>query len=99
MAESPQQDKPFLTEHTPPSTDWMDTPVNIKKGFYGYASAPRSVEYLGLPNARPWNPMEKDWKLPDNWQKIIHEGFRDRLERFRSFKIFMDICVRCGACA
>ena len=24
---------------------------------------------------------------------------KERLERFRSFKIFMDICVRCGACA
>ncbi|MCP4111529.1 MAG: (Fe-S)-binding protein [Desulfobacteraceae bacterium] len=82
-----------------PSTDWMDTPINIRKGIYCYASNPKSVKYVGLPNARAWNPVEDDWKLPENWQEIVHNGFRERLERFRSFKVFMDICVRCGACA
>ncbi len=85
--------------HQPPRSDWMDTPVEIRKGMYCYASNPKSVETLGLPNARPWNPLEEDWKLPENWQQIIHEGFKERLEKFRSFKVFMDICVRCGACA
>ena len=40
--------------HKPPATDWMDTPVDIRKGMYCYASNPKSVEYVGLPNARPW---------------------------------------------
>jgi heterodisulfide reductase subunit C len=52
----------------------------------------------GLPNAR-LEPLDDDWQLPENWQEIIHEGFKERLEKFRSFKVFMDICVRCGACA
>jgi len=86
-------------DRKPPKTGWMDTPVNIRKGIYCYASNPKSVEYLSLPNARKWNPLEEDWKLPENWQEIIHNGFKERLERFRSVKIFMDICVRCGACA
>ena len=34
-----------------------------------------------------------------NWKQIILEGMRERLDKFRSLKIFMDICVRCGACA
>jgi hypothetical protein len=51
-------------EHKPPQKGWMDTPVNIRKGKYCYASNPKSVEYLGLPNARPWNPLDVDWKLP-----------------------------------
>jgi Fe-S oxidoreductase len=85
--------------HRPSGAGWMDTPVDIRKGMYCYASNPKSVETLGLPNARAWNPMEDDWKLPDNWQQILHEGFKERLEKFRSFKVFMDICVRCGACA
>ncbi|MEZ4526519.1 MAG: (Fe-S)-binding protein [Desulfobacterales bacterium] len=80
-------------------TEWMDTPVNIRKGMYCYAANPKSVETLGMPFARNWNPMEEDWKLPENWQEIIHKGFKERLGRFRSFKVFMDICVRCGACA
>ncbi|MDP7354060.1 MAG: (Fe-S)-binding protein [Desulfobacterales bacterium] len=84
---------------TPPQTGWMDTPVQIRKGMYCYASNPKSVEYVGLPNARAWNPLDDDWKLPENWEEIIFEGFRERLDRFRSFKVFMDICVRCGACA
>ena len=84
---------------TPPQTGWMDTPVQIRKGMYCYASNPKSVEYVGLPNARAWNPLDDDWKLPENWKEIIFEGFRERLDRFRSFKVFMDICVRCGACA
>ena len=85
--------------HRPSGAGWMDTPVDIRKGMYCYASNPKSVETLGLPNARAWNPLEDDWKLPENWKEIIHEGFRERLEKFRSFKVFMDICVRCGACA
>ena len=86
-------------DHRPSGAGWMDTPVDIRKGMYCYASNPKSVETLGLPNARPWNPLDDDWKLPENWQQIVFEGFRERLEKFRSFKVFMDICVRCGACA
>ncbi|MDY6905077.1 MAG: (Fe-S)-binding protein [Thermodesulfobacteriota bacterium] len=86
-------------DHRPPSTGWMDAAVEIREGMYCYASNPKSVEYVGLPNARKWDPLEDDWQLPDNWQQILHEGMKQRLERFRTFKVFMDICVRCGACA
>ncbi len=86
-------------DHRSSGAAWMDTPVDIRKGMYCYASNPKSVETLGLPNARAWNPLEDDWKLPDNWQQIVYEGFRERLDKFRSFKVFMDICVRCGACS
>lgn len=27
------------------------------------------------------------------------QGMKERLEKYRSFRLFMDICVRCGACA
>jgi Fe-S oxidoreductase len=86
-------------DYKPPKTGWMDTPVNIRKGIYSYASNPKSVETLSLPNARQWNPVEEDWKLPENWKEIVINGIKERLEKFRSFKVFMDICVRCGACA
>ncbi|RPJ71668.1 MAG: (Fe-S)-binding protein, partial [Desulfobacteraceae bacterium] len=101
MAEKQPTPKELLDriDYQPPHADWMETPVDIRKGMYCYASNPKSVATLGLPNARPWNPLDEDWKLPENWQQIIHEGFKERLERFRSVKLFMDICVRCGACA
>jgi len=101
MADAKPKPQDVLNQlnYQPPRTGWMETPVQIRKGMYCYASNPKSVNILGLPNARPWNPTEDDWKLPENWQQILHEGFKERLERFRSFKVFMDICVRCGACA
>jgi Fe-S oxidoreductase len=77
----------------------MDIPVDIRKGMYCYSANPKSMETLSAPNVRKWNPEEDDWLLPDNWQEILHNGLKERLEKFRSFKVFMDICVRCGACA
>ncbi len=99
MSDLPKAEELIKIDHNPPSKGWMDTPVNIRPGMYCYASNPKSVEYLSLPNARAWNPIEDDWKLPENWKEIIHEGFKERLDKFRSIKIFMDVCVRCGACA
>lgn len=99
MSDLPKAEELIKVDHNPPSTGWMDTPVNIRPGMYCYASNPKSVEYLGMPNARAWNPLEEDWKLPENWKEIIHEGLKERLDRFRSLRLFMDICVRCGACA
>ncbi len=53
MSDLPQSDELFSKiDHRPPSSGWMDTPANIRKGMYCYASNPKSVEYLGLPNAR-----------------------------------------------
>jgi Fe-S oxidoreductase len=77
----------------------MDTPAEIKKGYACYAGNPKSVEAVGMPNPRTWSCFDEDWQLPENWQEIIYEGFKERLDKFRSFKVFMDICVRCGACA
>ena len=82
-----------------PEKDWRDVPFELKKGCFNYAAVPHSQKYLDLPNVRKWQPMDADWQLPTNWKEIIFEGFRDRLKRFRSLQIFMDVCVRCGACA
>ena len=98
--ELPKPEELLEVDHTPPKkTGWMDTPVEIRKGMYCYAGNPKSLETLGFPNARQWNPLDDDWKLPENWKEIVFEGLRERLDKFRSFKVFMDICVRCGACA
>jgi Fe-S oxidoreductase len=86
-------------EFAPPKTGWMDTPAALRKGNYCHGANPQAIEYLGLPNPRKWQPADADWNLPANWQEIILEGMRDRLEKHRSFRLFMDTCVRCGACA
>ncbi len=86
--------------YKPPKKHWTETmPDFEKRGSYNYGGSPDSVSYVHQPNPRKWQPYEADWKLPENWKEIILEGFRERLDKFRSLKLFMDICVRCGACA
>ena len=99
MAKLPKPQELTKIDFKPPETSWMDTPVEFRPGTYSYASKPESLEMIGFPNPRIWSPADEDWKLPENWQTIILDGLRDRLQRFRSLKVFMDICVRCGACA
>jgi Fe-S oxidoreductase len=82
-----------------PKNDWWDVPAEFKPGNYAYPAKQEIVEYHKFPNPRLWDPESDDWKLPENWQEIILQGLKERLDKFRSLKIFMDCCVRCGACA
>jgi Fe-S oxidoreductase len=99
MAKLPKPEELSKIDLTPPATDWMDTPVVFKEGMFCHGSKPKSLEIVEFPNPREWRPADADWKLPENWQQIIIEGIADRLKKYRSFRLFMDICVRCGACA
>ncbi len=83
----------------PPETGWMDNRAQFKEGTYSYPAAGKNLKALGMPNPRQWSPTDDDWKLPENWREIILQGMKERLEKYRSFRLFMDICVRCGACA
>lgn len=86
-------------KYKPNHKSWLNPEVEIRHGVFNYSGIPKNVEYLELPNPRKWQPTEPDWQLPENWKEIIINGLKERLDRFRSLKIFMDICVRCGACA
>jgi len=100
MADTPKPEELAKIDHTPPVFEgWIDTPPEIRRGIACYGSKPKDLEYVGLPNPRDWSPFDDDWKLPENWEEIVYEGMKERLDKFRSFKLFMDICVRCGACA
>jgi Fe-S oxidoreductase len=96
---------PSLMTGAYPTKDWMEMPVVFKPGSAAYPGKKDIVGYLhkqqGLhfPNARDWSPLDDDWKLPENWKEIVMNGLKERLDKFRSLKIFMDCCVRCGACA
>ena len=99
MAKLPKPEELSKIDYAPPKSGWMDTPVVFKEGMFCHGSKPKSLETLGFPNPRDWRPADADWKLPENWKEIILEGIADRLKKYRSFRLFMDICVRCGACA
>ena len=95
----PKPGKSMRIDHKPPQKGWMDVPVDFKPGTYSYPAKAKSLNILDMPNPREWSPTDEDWKLPENWKEIVREGFKDRLDKYRSFQLFMDICVRCGACA
>lgn len=99
MSEVLKPDELVKIDFNPPRTSWMDTPVKFKPGTWSYPAAGKNIKALGMPNPREWSPADDDWKLPENWKEIVLKGMADRLSKFRSFKLFMDICVRCGACA
>jgi len=99
MVDTPKPDQLAKISYNPPRSGWMDTPVEIRDGIYCYGGKPQNLEIVDFPNPREWKPTEKDWKLPKEWKEIVYEGLRERLDKHRSLRLFMDICVRCGACA
>jgi Fe-S oxidoreductase len=99
MAEESAKDKPLEIDYTPPARSWLESAVEFRKGTYCYPAASKHEKYLDLPNPREWHPTEEDWKLPENWKETLLKGMKDRLKHYRSFQLFLDICVRCGACA
>jgi Fe-S oxidoreductase len=92
-------ESPNILKGDRPERHWMDVPVEFHPGNFCYSGKQKIVEELKFPNPREWQAPDDDWQLPENWQETILEGMRERLKKFRSFKVFMDICVRCGACA
>jgi Fe-S oxidoreductase len=94
-----RQEELLKVDYEPAARDWADPSVTFKKGTYSYGAPLKHQKYLGLPNQREWQPTDPDWKLPENWKEIILEGMGKLLKRHRSFKLYLDICVRCGACA
>ncbi len=97
--QTPRPEQLTQVDYRPKGKSWLDPHVDFRKGTFCYSAAPKNLIYLGLPNPREWQPFDHDWKLPPDWKETILAGMKERLERFRSFRLFMDICVRCGACA
>ncbi len=81
-----------------PHKEWTETKPEYVKGTYCFAAPLKDQEYLELPNPRKWQPNELDWKLPDDWKQTILLKMKELLGKYRSLQLFMDICVRCGAC-
>jgi len=99
MAKVPKPEELIKIEHKPPAKPWMETKPEFKPGRFCNAASPKWLEMIDYPYPRVWSVTDEDWKLPKNWKDIVLEGMHDRLNRFRSMRLFMDICVRCGACA
>ncbi len=52
-----------------------------------YVAAPQHQEPLGFPG-----------KLVDNWQEVAIAKMGELLGKYRSLRVYMDACVKCGSC-
>ena len=99
MAKMPTPDELLAATPAFPARNWMDTKPDFRAGTFCYPAKPETMAGMGFANAHAWAPEEEDWHLPENWEQILYDGLKSRLEKHRSLKVFLDVCVRCGACA
>ena len=75
-------------------TPSIDTPIEIPvlepgamKHSSPYVAAPAHQEALGFPG-----------ELVDDWQTKAIDKFAELLGKSRALRVYMDSCVKCGAC-
>jgi Fe-S oxidoreductase len=74
---------PQLTEYTEVPAVTPDTMAHSKP----FVSKVEFQEPLGYPG-----------ELVDNWQETAIDAMGEMLGKYRSFRVFLDSCVKCGAC-
>ncbi|MCS4541049.1 MAG: (Fe-S)-binding protein, partial [Euryarchaeota archaeon] len=67
------------------------------KKYKCWAAKKKDTDVMGTPYSRDWTL--DDWKLPQNWKEIFIKKMDELRKKYRSFQLYLDICVRCGACA
>jgi Fe-S oxidoreductase len=75
---------------TPPLKEYPEIPV-IQPGAMAhskpYVATPQHQAALGFPG-----------QLVDNWQEVAIAKMGDLLGKYRALQVFLDSCVKCGAC-
>jgi len=99
MAKLPTPQELVASRPAFPAQSWLDYKPKFAPGSFCYPAKVETMEKLHMPHPHTWDPAAEDWNLPEGWEKIFCDAFHDRLKKHRSLKVFMDICVRCGACA
>ena len=99
MAKLPTPQELVASRPAFPAQSWLDYKPKFAPGSFCYPAKVETMEKLHMPHPHSWDPAAEDWNLPEGWEKIFCDSFHDRLKKHRSLKVFMDICVRCGACA
>jgi len=74
-----------------PHLDWPTQTPCIKpgsmEGLQPFLASPEHQAKLGFPE-----------QLPDNWKELALAKMKDLAEKNRAFQVYLDICVKCGAC-
>ncbi len=82
-----------------------ETPI-IKDPAKEGVLTPPPLRENAAQNVHCWHSKEKDTskigypsELVPNWQEKAIEKFGELLDSYKSLRVYMDTCVRCGACA
>ncbi len=59
----------------------------VMSGLHSFEAAPAHQQDLGFPG-----------ELVDDWQEKAIAKIGDLRQRYRSFRVYLDACVKCGAC-
>jgi len=75
---------------TPEFREYPVVPVikeGAMEGTAPFGSRPEFDNQMGYPG-----------ELPENWKEKVLDKMSDLLSRYRSLQVFMDSCIKCGAC-
>ena len=75
---------------TPTLKEWVSIPVvqpDAMAHSRPFVAKPEHQASLGFPG-----------ELVENWQEVALDKMGELLGRYRSLQVFMDACVKCGAC-
>ena len=76
----------------------MDTDFsNPAKKYIQYPAKKKDQVTTEIAFPREWK--FEDMHLPENWKQLALNKMKDYLDKYRSVRLFLDICVRCGACS
>ena len=76
----------------------MDTDFdNPAKKYIQYPAKKKDQITTEIAFPREWK--FEDMQLPENWKQLALGKMKDYLDRYRSVRLYLDICVRCGACS
>ena len=75
---------------TPELKDYIEVPlpqIGVMESNGPFIAKPDHQEALGFPG-----------QLVDDWEKVAVDKLADLTKRYRGLRVFLDSCVKCGAC-
>jgi len=75
---------------TPKITDYLEVP-SVKEGTMAHSSP-----YIAKPKFQ--EPLGYPGELIDDWKEVAIDKLGELTNKYRSLAVFLDSCVKCGAC-
>ncbi len=84
------EDSKVADFETPKITDYLEVP-SVKEGTMAHSSP-----YIAKPKFQ--EPLGYPGELIDDWKEVAIDKLGELTNKYRSLAVFLDSCVKCGAC-